>query len=499
MTGPTSGPATAPTTAPTTDPATAPASALGRAARYGLLVGPVLSMLDSSIVNVAVPDIAAELHATVDQVQWVVSGYLLALAVSLAATAYLARRYGTLRVYAISMVAFVAASAACALAPGVEVLTATRVLQGLAGAPLVPLALSILLGRHGLGGGSAMPLSAALALFLAPALGPSIGGLVVELGGWRWIFLVNVPIGLLGLLLTRAVPRDVGAPADRSARFDPLGLGLLAAGLVCVLLGATRGASDGWTRVSAWVPAAAGLVLLVLYTRWATRREQPAVDLRMVRHRGSTLALGLQTLCSVISFGTVFVMPIFTQQVQGHSALVTGLALVPQGVVMGLGTYAGQKLSARVPLRVLVATGFGVLTVTSAFLLLLDVTTPLWVTAALLSGRAVAIGFVTTPLLTAMLAPLPERDLADGNTLFNIAQRIGGAVGVSVLGSLIGGATAVALVDSFHTLGVVLAVAAAVGVALAARLPRVVGGAPATPRSAGETGPKELPAVASNR
>lgn len=452
----------------------APTPPLGRAARYGLLVGPVLSMLDSSIVNVAVPDIAAELHATVDEVQWVVSAYLLALAVSLAATAFLARRFGTLRVYTISMVGFVAASAACALAPTVEVLTLVRVVQGLAGAPLVPLALSILLGRHGLGGGAAMPLSAALALFLAPALGPSIGGLVVEVGGWRWIFLVNVPLGLLGLLLARAVPRDVGAGADPRARFDPLGLGLLAAGLVGVLLGATEGAAHGWTRAAAWAPGAVGIALLVAYTRWATRREQPAVDLRMVRHRGSTLALVLQTLCSVISFGTVFVMPVFTQQVQGRSALATGLALVPQGVVMGLGTYVGQRLSARVPLRVLVATGFGVLTVTSAFLLLLDVGTPLWAVAALLSGRAVAIGFVTTPLLTAMLAPLPEHELADGNTLFNIAQRIGGAVGVSVLGSLIGGATVAAVVGSFHRLGAVLTVAAALGVVLAAGLPRTL-------------------------
>src|SRR5665811_771484 len=152
----------------TSEPRTQPRSALGAAARYSLLVGPLLSMIDSSIVNVAVPDIARELTATLDTVQWVVSGYLLALGVALAATSYLAKRFGTLRVYTISMVAFVLASAGCAIAPNISLLIAARGLQGLVGAPLVPLALSILLGKDGLSGGK-VPISAALTLFLAPA------------------------------------------------------------------------------------------------------------------------------------------------------------------------------------------------------------------------------------------------------------------------------------------------------------------------------------------
>lgn len=116
-------------------------------------------------------------------------------------------------------------------------------------------------------------------------------------------------------------------------------------------------------------------------------------------HPGAALALGLQVICSVVAFGTVFLMPVFTESVQGHTALETGIALLPQGVVMGLGTYAGQRLSARVPLRSLVTGGFVVLTVASIFLLTLELSTPLWVVAAILSGRALAVGFVTTPLL----------------------------------------------------------------------------------------------------
>ncbi|WP_448060243.1 DHA2 family efflux MFS transporter permease subunit [Cellulomonas hominis] len=447
-----------------TRPSPRAASPLGAVARFGLLVGPLLSMIDSSIVNVAVPDIARELTATLDQVQWVVSGYLLALGVALAATSYLAKRFGTLRVYTVAMVAFVVASTVCAIAPGIGTLIAARAVQGFVGAPLV---LSILLGKDGIGGGK-VPVSAALTLFLAPALGPTLGGLLIGAGGWRWIFLINLPVGLAGLAALRRVPRSVGAPAEPSTVFDPVGFVLLALGLVGALFGATEGTSAGWGSPLSFVPLVGGLVLLVAYTRWALGRAHPAVNLQMIRHRESALALVLQVLCSVVAFGTVFLMPVFTQSIQGHSALVTGLALLPQGVIMGVGTYAGQKLSDRISLRVLVVGGFVILAVASVFLLFLDQGTPLWVTAAILSGRAVAVGFVTTPLLVAMLAPLPERDLADGNTLFNITQRLGGSIGVSILGSIVSGGTTLAeTLDAFHLVGAILIALAVVGAGLA--------------------------------
>lgn len=445
---------------------TASASPLGAVARYALLIGPLLSMIDSSIVNVAVPDIATELKASLDNVQWVVSGYLLALGVSLALTAYLAKRFGTLRVYTVSMILFVIVSAACAAAPNIESLIAFRALQGFVGAPLVPLALSILLGKDGIGGGK-IPISAALTLFLAPALGPTIGGLLIGAGGWRWIFLVNIPVGIIGLLLMLRVPRHIGAQADATTRFDPIGFVLLGVGLTAALLGATEGTSQGWDSPLAWGPLAGGLVLLVLYTLWALRRAHPAVNVGMIRHKNSAIALVLQVFCSVVAFGTVFLIPVFTQSVQGYSAVETGIALLPQGIIMGLGTFVGQKLSGIVPLKVLVVAGFAALAVSSVYLLFIEQDTPLWLTATALSVRAIAIGFVTTPLLVAMLAPLPEEELADGNTLFNITQRLGGSIGVSILGSLVaGGTTLAATIDSFHLVGWILIAIAVVSAIL---------------------------------
>ncbi len=447
--------------------APAGASGLGAVARYGLLIGPLLSMIDSSIVNVAVPDVAADLKASLDDVQWVVSGYLLALGVALAVTAYAAKRWGTIRVYTISMILFVLTSAACAIAGNIESLIAFRVVQGFVGAPLVPLALSILLGKDGIGGGR-VPISAALVLFLAPALGPTLGGLLIGAGGWRWIFLINVPVGVIGLLLMLRIPRGLGSPPDRATRFDPIGFVLLAVGLTGALYGATEGTTAGWDSPSCYVPLGAGLLLLVAYTLWALRRPNPAVNVQMIRHRDSAIALVLQVLCSVVAFGTVFLLPVFTQSVQGYSAVATGLALLPQGLIMGVGTYVGQKISGIVSLRILVVAGFLILAASSVFLLFLEHDTPLWVTALILSGRAVAIGFVTAPLLVAMLAPLKESELADGNTLFNITQRLGGSIGVSILGSVVaGGATLAATIDAFHLVGGVLIAIAVVGAVLA--------------------------------
>lgn len=444
------------------DPA---APSLGRIAQAGLLVGPLLSMIDSSIVNVAVPDIAKELEAQLDDVQWIVSGYLLALGVSLALTAYLAKRFGVMRVYFVSMIAFVIASAVCAAAPDLGTLIAARAVQGFVGAPLVPLAISILLGKSGMGGGK-VPVSAALILFLAPALGPTLGGLLIGAGGWRWIFLVNLPVGIIGLLLLLRTPASVGALANKAVRFDPFGFVLLAVGLTAALFGATQGTADGWDSPQAWAPLAGGIVLLVAYVLWALRREHPAVDVQLVRHFDSGLALILQVLCSIVAFGTVFLVPVFTQSVQGHSAFDTGLALLPQGIVMGVGTWAGQKLSQRIPLRVMVVAGFAVLAIASIYLMLIEPDTELWITAIALSGRALAIGLVTAPLLVAMLAPLTEEQLPDGNTLFNITQRLGGSIGVSILGSIVaGGVTLAAVVDDFHLVGgIMVAIAVFAGI-----------------------------------
>jgi EmrB/QacA subfamily drug resistance transporter len=424
-----------------------------------LLAGPLLSMVDGNVVNVAVPDIVRELHTTLTSVQWVVSGYLLALAATLPATSWLAKRFGTTRVYAVSLAAFTITSLACSLAVNVPELIAFRVVQGMAAAPLVPLAMNLIFGSGT--DRDRFPVSAGLVLFLGPALGPTVGGLLVT--AWRWplIFLVNVPIGVVALAaLPRLRRHGITSTADRTARFDPLGLALLSAGLTLALYGTSQGPAHGWLSVRSLPYWLAGLVLVAGYTGWALRRPHPAVDLRLLRRGQSALAVWLCVLTSVALFSVLFLLPILVQDLQRHGALASGLVLLPQGIVMGLSTRLGGS-------RVGILLGLAAIVATTALLLLVTVDTPPWITALILAGRGLGLGLVIQPLLTGLVEGLPPAELADANTLFNVGQRLGGSVGVSLLAtyfSLRAAARGSALA-AFHD-----TIAIAVGVAVVALL-----------------------------
>ena len=445
---------------------------LGPLVQYALLAGPLLSMLDSSIMSVAVVPIARELHASLTTVQWTVSGYLLALGAGLAGTAYLARRFGTLPVYRVSVVAFTVASALCALAPDAGVLVAARVAQGLVAAPLVPLAMSMLLG----GGGSARSISplAGMMLFLGPALGPTIGGALIGAGGWRAIFLINVPLGAAAAAAVRLVPATLAPGRTPGARFDLPGLVLLAGALTGLLLGASQGAANGWSAASTWAPLTIGVALLACYAGWAARRDQPALDLSLARRRVPALSMGLCALASVVTWAAVFLLPVFVQSVQGRSALAAGVAMAPQGLVTGLSTALGPRLLARLTVRGSVLCGFGVLAVASLGLLVIGARTPLWVIAVILACRSVSIGLVIAPLLQALTEPLRPGQLGDANTVFNTWQRVAGSFGIGLVVGLY--ATQARLqgpVAALHVVGVVIAALCLAGLLTALALPGV--------------------------
>jgi EmrB/QacA subfamily drug resistance transporter len=410
-----------------------PVRRLTPVALFALIAGSLLSMIDSNVVNVAIPDISRQLHGSLASVQWTVSGYLLALAAALPATSYLAKRFGTIRVYGISLAAFTLTSVACAFAQNVPELVATRAVQGMAAAPLVPLSMNLLFGQAGAGEGR-IPVSAGIVFFLGPALGPTVGGLL--LSAWRWpaIFLINAPIGVAALLALRSLRRNGFTDAtDRAARFDPFGLALLSAGLVLALYGTSEGPTHGWWTPRSWPFWSAGALLILGYLWWARRRTHPAVDLRLLRDAQSALAAWLCTLTAVAMFSVLFLLPVLVQTIQGYGPLASGLVLLPQGIVMGLSTKFGMSLGERGWLRIGIVGGLAAVGGTTALLLLSTVDTPLWTTALVMAGRGLGIGLVIQPLLTAMLAGMSTSQLADANTLFNVGQRLGGSIGVSLL------------------------------------------------------------------
>lgn len=281
---------------------------------------------------------------------------------------------------------------------------------------------------------------AGILLFLGPALGPTVGGALIAAAGWRAIFLINVPAGLLAAVAVRAVPAALAPEHRPGARFDLPGLILLAAGLTGLLLGASQGASAGWAAPACWVPLAAGAALTAGYAAWAQRcterREQPVLDLALARRRGPVLSMGLCALASVVTWGAVFLLPVFVQTAQGRSALVAGLALAPQGLITGLSTALAPRWLSRLTVRVTVLAGFVILAMASLGLLLITAATPLWLIALILAVRSVSVGLVINPLLQALLQPLRPDQLGDASTLFNACQRIAGSFVIGLVAAL---------------------------------------------------------------
>jgi predicted MFS family arabinose efflux permease len=450
------------------------------------LAGPMLSMIDSSVVNVAVPVIVRGLHTSLGSAAWAVSGYLLGLASGLAATPWLARRFGTLRAYGAALFAFTVASAGCALVPTVGLLIAARAVQGLVGAAMVPLAMSLILdpGRsrdrargHA---GQRRPRAVRRAgprprcrraadqrLRLAqrvPGQRPGRGAR---------------PRGRPGGPAGPVRGRGTRPPGPRRPSRRP-GLILLAAGLGLATYGASKGPELGWLSAGSAPAWASGLALMACYVlreRRAGRghRAPPAVNLALLRPPVRALALALACVASVVLFAVLFLAPVFLQQIQHHDTTVTGLVLLPQGVVMGLAAWLGNVLVERGKTRPAVITasvsgGLALLAASTLGMLLLTASTPLWVTTTLLCGRGVALGLTVQPLVMALLDGLGSRLMADANTLFSMAERLSGSFGIALLATLYASRAAAtgSPVTALHDCVLVLAVAAAVGAVAAA-------------------------------
>lgn len=410
--------------------------------QFALIAGPFLTMIDSSVVNVAIPVIASNFHSSLTDVQWILSGYLLALAAVLSASAFLSKKFGARRIYFWSIIGFTSASLFCAISPNLDSLIATRVLQGALGAPLVPLAMDMLFGGgQKIGGNSRMEnVSPALGLilFLAPALGPTLGGYLVSYVNWQSIFLINVPIGIGSAIFVKYYWSDI--PENKSEEllgFDILGFVLLSLGLVLSIYGASEAPLVGWLSVRALPFLLSGFALIGVYVPWAFHHKNPAINLKLVRQIQTALALIVSIVAAVVLFSVLFLLPVFMESFQGLSTVIVGLVLLPQGLVTGIGTVVGDRLSKRSGIKPIVILGMAILVASTASLLFIGAQTPAWITAAILSGRGLALGLTIQPLLVGTLGSLTGSEVSDGNTLFNVFQRLGGSVGVSLLATFL--------------------------------------------------------------
>jgi EmrB/QacA subfamily drug resistance transporter len=311
-------------------------------------IGTVMSILDTTIVNVALDTLSRELHATLNTIQWVSTGYMLALAVVIPLTGWTSERFGAKTVWMTSVALFGLGSALCGLAWSSESLIAFRILQGFGGGMIMPVGMSLLTQTAGPQRVGRVMSVIGVPTLLGPILGPVIGGLIVDSISWRWIFYVNIPIAVVALVLAARLLHAEHGRAD-AGRLDWLGLALLSPGLAGVVFGLSETETHGGLGATiAWVPIAAGLVLVALFVVHAARAPRPLIDVRLFRITNFSAAVATTFLLGGALFGAMIVLPLYYQVARGESALTAGLLMAPQG----LGAAMAMPLAGRVTDRV---------------------------------------------------------------------------------------------------------------------------------------------------
>jgi EmrB/QacA subfamily drug resistance transporter len=408
-----------------------------RNAVLALIVGGIAAILDSTMVTLALHTLTVTLHSTDGTIQWVTTGYLLAMAVAIPVTGWAESRWGGKRVWMAALVLFVTASVLCALAWNDVSLIGFRVLQGFAAGLIFPLMQT--LGVRAAGGRASSSLIAAVSLPLAlgPILGPVIGGVILNWLSWRWLFLVNVPVIAVGLVLAwRLLPADRPAPGAGRARLDVTGLVLLASALAGVLLGLSNLSEDGGIgHVGVLVPLLAGMALLGAFTAWALRAggRQPIVDIRLLRLRSLGSASSVLFTAGAAMYAGMFLLPLYYQQLRGESVLDAGLLLIPQGAGSLAARFVVGKLVTRLGARLVTIASFLIAAVATVPFAFAGPHTSPWLLGAALVIRGFGIGAVLVPPMSVAYQDVSPAGVPHATMNTRIAQQVGASFGIAIV------------------------------------------------------------------
>jgi EmrB/QacA subfamily drug resistance transporter len=416
-----------------------------------LIAGMFMSVLDTSIVNVAVPTIQNSFGATTDEVQWIATAYTLALGVVVPLSAWLSDRYGATLIYNVSLLAFAAGSALCGLAWSLDSLIVFRIVQAIPGGVLPVVTLSILyriVPKEQLG--AAMGLYG-LGIIVAPAVGPTLGGYLVEYVDWRLIFFINVPVGVLGAAAAVAVLPRFGPV--RRAKFDLFGFLSIAVALFALLLALSEGQDWGWTSLPTVALASVGLLSLALFVVIELEVDEPLLDVRVFRYWPFTNSLLIISVLSVGLFAVLFYIPVYLQQAQGMGAFEAGFLLLPQALVMAVLMPVAGRLYDRIGPRWPAVAGLLICAVGTYLLRGLTPVTSHTEIALLLMLRAAGMGLAMMPVMTGGLAAVPIQEVTSGSAFNNVVQRTSAALGLAVLTAIVTATQAQMLNDRSSLVG----------------------------------------------
>lgn len=386
--------------------------------------GAFMAMLDSTVANLAIDTISRELGAPLADVQWIATSYLIALALSLPLTAWLARRFGASRVWSVAILVFVAASVLCGISHDLPTLIVARCLQGLAAGLMVPIGQAVLSAaadRQQLG---RLMGTVGFAVALGPALGPGFGGVLIDNLSWRWLFGINVPVGVAAALASKYVlPPD---KASRTDRLDAIGLLLIGLGLPLVLYGSAGIGATGVTP-SSILPLAFGIVFTGAFIIHARRSRTALIDIRLFRRAGFAAAVVTAGLTGAAMYGGLLLVPLFLQDSLHQSPTDAGLMLLLMGLGSAVVLPIAGNLTDRYSALVVCFVGSTILLLSTVAFFLPSML-PLAL-GSILFARGAGLALAQMPAMTSAYAAVLKNETSDAATIVNIAQRLGGALG----------------------------------------------------------------------
>jgi EmrB/QacA subfamily drug resistance transporter len=403
-----------------------------------VVLGTVMSILDTTVVNVAINTLASKFHTTLPTIQWVATGYTLALATVIPLSGFLADRFGTKRLYMYSIGLFVIGSALSGIAQSSTEIIVFRVLQGLGGGMIMPAGMTILTKAAGPQRIGRVMAILGVPMMLGPILGPVLGGWLVSDVSWRWIFFINAPLGAFALVCaSRVLPKDVGRAEER---LDLVDLLLASPGLAFLIYGLAKSDPGGFGQGKVLIPMAIGVVLLIAFVLHALRARYPLIDLRLFKDRVFATSSIALTLMVISVFGSFLLLPLYLQEVRGESALNSGLLLIPQGIGSMLlmpvaGILSDKTGSGRIAPIGLIIIGASVLWLTG-----LGAHTAYWKLEIDLFLNGIGLGLTMMPIFTGAIQTITEAAAARASALLNIIQQAGASIGTSVLSVLLASA-----------------------------------------------------------
>ncbi|GAA4876142.1 MDR family MFS transporter [Saccharopolyspora cebuensis] len=406
------------------------------------VLGLIMQILDVTILNVALATLGREFGVGPGGLQWVLTGYMLSLAVFIPSSGWIADRFGSKRTFQAAVVIFTTASVLCGISTELWMLIGARILQGVGGGMLVPVGQAMLFRAFPAHERAKAGAVLAIPVTIAPTLGPVLGGALVEYASWRWIFFINVPVGVLALLFTVLFLKE--EVRERPGRFDLPGFLLAGSGLAALLFGLDHGAQQGWSDPVVWTALGSSVVLILGLVWRELSTSEPILDLRLLGERMFGTGNALLLAQTAAMFGVLFLVPLYLQNLRGASPLEAGLALMPQALSMLVVTQVVSRVYGRIGPKRLILAGFGVQLLVVGGMQLLGLDTPIWALAGLLVVQGVAMGLLMTPLQTATFARTAPESMGHASSMFNVSRQVATALGTAVVATLLVAATELA-------------------------------------------------------